>query len=229
MSNIGEKSHQDTKCGPRLTGGVRRYSPLRRLDLPDPARSDGVGIWDVIRERRSKRDYSGESISLRDLSQLLWATQGITGGYMGYGLRAAPSAGALYPIDTYVVVNRVGSLSPGLYLYDPGNHAVDLLLEAELGRELSSAALGQYMCEEAAVVFIWVAVAERSRRKYRERAYRYIYMDAGHIAQNLYLAATALGLGCCAIGAFYDDEVNRIVGADGVEEFAVYMVSVGAV
>jgi SagB-type dehydrogenase family enzyme len=104
-----------------------------------------------------------------------------------------------------------------------------LLEEGDLGSRAAAAALDQPMAEQAAVVFIWTAVVERAKWKYLERAYRYIYMDAGHIGQNLYLAATALGLGCCAIGALYDEEVNRLVGADGVNETAVYMACVGKV
>jgi SagB-type dehydrogenase family enzyme len=160
---------------------------------------------------------------MQDLAQLLFSTQGVTGKVSGYLLRTAPSAGALYPIETYLAVNRVASLKAGLYHFNIVKNALELLQDSDVSPALCKAALGQTMVMESAVVFIWTAVVARSKWKYGERAYRYIYMDAGHIGQNLYLAAVALGLGCCTIGAFFDDEVNEILNVDGTEETAVYM------
>jgi len=200
---------------------------LQTVVLPTPRTADGPPFWDVIRERRSLRSFTREPMTMEDLSQLLWAMQGTTLKVRDYQFRSAPSAGALYPIETYVVVNRVADLDAGLYHYDALDSVLHLLREGDLGKQAASAALDQPMAEQAAVVFVWTAVIGRGKWKYVERAYRYIYMDAGHIGQNLYLAATALGLGCCAIGAFYDDEVDRLVGNDGVNEAAVYMCSIG--
>lgn len=200
---------------------------VRTAELPPPATDGGPPLWQVIRSRRSERSYRPEPITMEQLSQLLWATQGTTRKARHNQYRAAPSAGALYPIETYLVVNRVGGLDPGLYHYDAPEAALQLLKAGELGPQTAAAALDQPMAETAAVVFIWTAIPERGKWKYLERAYRYIYLDAGHIAQNLYLAATALGLGCCAIGALYDDEVNRLVGVDGESETVVYMCTVG--
>jgi SagB-type dehydrogenase family enzyme len=166
-------------------------------------------------------------MSMEELSQLLWATQGTTLEASGYKFRAAPSAGALYPVETYLVVNRVQELEAGVYHYDAVEGNLQLLENGNHGSRVAAAALDQPMAELAAVVFIWTAIVERAKWKYLERAYRYIYLDAGHIGQNLYLAATALGLGCCAIGALYDEEVNELVGADGVDETAIYMCTVG--
>jgi SagB-type dehydrogenase family enzyme len=171
--------------------------------------------------------YKGEPITAQQLSQLLWATQGTTRQIREHQFRAAPSAGALYPIETYLAVNSVEDLSPGLYHYDALDAVLQLLNEGAQGPRAASAALDQGMAETAAVVFIWTAIPQRSRWKYLERAYRYIYLDAGHIAQNLYLAATGLGLGCCGIGALYDEEVNDLVGVDGTTETVVYMCTVG--
>jgi SagB-type dehydrogenase family enzyme len=116
-----------------------------------------------------------------------------------------------------------------MYHYHVRKAELALLKEGNVGPELADAGLGQEMLEEAAAVFVWTAVIERSKWKYRERAYRYIYMDAGHIGQNLYLAATALGLGCCTVGAFFDEEVDGLIGIDGKEEISVYLGAVGRV
>jgi len=195
--------------------------------LPEPATEGGEGIWGVIRARRSIRDFQATPLSHEQLAQLLWATQGITGCRRGHAFRAAPSAGARYPIDTYVVVNRVEGLEAGLCHYDVEAAVLERTRRGDLSVAIAAACLGQEMAADAGVVFAWTAVPLRSKPRYEERAYRYIYMDAGHIGQNLHLAATALGLGCCAIGAFLDDEVNAVLGVDGLEETAVYLSAVG--
>jgi SagB-type dehydrogenase family enzyme len=236
---IGDLYHQETKyrreAMPR--GGldwahqpfpykefpyVLKHFPIR---LSDQTR--GKTLWEVITQRRSIREFSRQSISFSELSQLIWATQGITSKDGGFDFRAAPSAGALYPIETYVLVNRVEEISRGFYHYNVKEAQLMLLKEGHFGPDLQHAGLGQEMLEEAACVFIWTAIVERSKWKYRERAYRYIYMDVGHIGQNLYLAATALNLGCCTAGAFFDDEVDRLIGVDGREEISIYLGAVG--
>jgi SagB-type dehydrogenase family enzyme len=201
--------------------------PIQTLTLPRPSTEGGPPLWDAIRNRRSVRSYSAEALGLQELAQLLWAVQGITSKGQNFSYRSAPSAGALYPVETYLVVNRVEKLEPGLYHFDCFDAALQLLKQGALGGRLANAALGQSMMEEAAVVFIWTAIVGRSAWKYAERAYRYIYLDAGHIAQNCYLAATALNLVCCAVGAFFDEEVNEILEVDGVEETAIYLAAVG--
>lgn len=173
------------------------------------------------------REYSEKPLSLKDLSQLLGASQGVTARWGSYEFLASPSAGALYPIDTYLVIHRVEELSPGVYHYLVGEHRLEVLARGDFRGEVAQAALGQFMAATAAVVFIWTAVIERSRRKYGQRCYRYIYLDAGHIAQNVALAAVSLGLGSCMIGALHDDLVNQIIRVDGIEETVVYMASAG--
>ncbi len=116
---------------------------------------------------------------------------------------------------------------PGIYHFYIPRHLLEVLAQGTLGGDLAEAALGQDMVRTASVVLIWTAVVQRSKWKYGERGYRYIYLDAGHIGQNLYLAATALELGCCTIGALFDDEVNRLIGVDGKAETVVYMGAVG--
>jgi SagB-type dehydrogenase family enzyme len=236
---IGGLYHQETKYQREamLRGGLnwsRQPSPYKEfpyalkqvpIRLLDP--KGGKPLLEVIAQRRSIREFSRRPISFDELSQLIWATQGITSKAWGFDFRATPSAGALYPIETYIVANRVEEISAGLYHYSVKNTQLILLKKGNFGPELSQAGLSQEMLAEAACVFVWTAIVERSKWKYRERAYRYIYMDAGHIGQNLYLAATALGLGCCTVGAFFDEEVDRLVGVDGNEEISVYLGAVG--
>lgn len=197
------------------------------LNLPRPKEEGGQPIWECVAKRRSIREYSRQRLSLGELSQLLWAAQGVTGRAAGHSFRAAPSAGALYPLETYLFVKLVESVEPGLYRYLPEKHALDLVRAGDLSSPLARAGLGQSILRDAAVVFTWTAVPGRSTRRYGERAWRYIYLDAGHIAENLHLAATALGLGCCAVGAFSDAEVNKVSEVDGREETVVYMSAVG--
>ena len=197
--------------------------------LPEPQREGGAPVWTVIRKRGSQREFTQEPISLPHLSQLLWTTQGITHTTFDYSSRACPSAGALYPIETYLAVNSVEGLAPGIYHFFCPKHLLEVLAQGSFGRDLAEAAMGQDMVRTASVVFIWTAVVQRSKWKYKERGYRYIYLEGGHIGQNLYLAATALDLGCCTIGALFDEEVNQLIGVDGKEETVVYMGAVGKV
>lgn len=218
-----------TVNNPRHVGIYKTYpDPLDRIDLPPPPKEGGKGFWNVIWERASIREYSEDTLTIDEIACLLWACQGITRERGEWQFRAAPSAGALYPIETYVAINRGEELVPGLYHYEVRHHRLAFLQEeSAIGMALTRAALGQTMCNRAAIVVVWTAVVSRSVRKYGERAYRYIYMDAGHVGENLYLAATAMDLACCAVGAFFDDEVNAVLGLDGRDETAVYMATVG--
>lgn len=227
---IGDRYQQMTRYY-RSRG--RRAAPVGTtaaegtVELPDPETAGGQGLWDAIQQRRSSRDFDPKPLAREHLSQLLWATQGITGRRRGFAFRASPSAGACYPIDTYVVVNRVDGLEPGLYHYAIADATLERRRQGDLAPVIAAACLDQEMCAEAAIVFAWTAVPARSKHRYHERAYRYLYLDAGHIGENLHLAATALGLGCCAIGAFFDDEVNALLGVDGTAETAIYLSAVG--
>lgn len=165
---------------------------------------------------------------MKQLSYLLWASTGIQRVEQGFAFRTAPSAGALYPIETYLMVHRVEQLEPGVYHYDILHHRLDLLTKGDCRGSIARAALDQSMCASAAVVFVWAGVFNRSKCKYGQRAYRYIYLDAGHIAENLALGAVSLGLGSCQIAAVYDDEVNSIIGVDGKKESVLYLSVVGA-
>jgi SagB-type dehydrogenase family enzyme len=203
------------------------------ISLPEPEFKLEAKLIEVLANRRSRRNYDPEKpLDLKDLSTLLWATQGTTEKYdTQFGplfLRTAPSAGALYPIETYLCVRLVSDLKPGIYHFRPHYFDLELLKEADYSEEFSLAALNQKMVRLAQITFVWTAVVERSKWKYLQRAYRYIYLDAGHIGQNLYLAAEALQLGCCTIGAIFDEEANKLLDdVDGVGETVVYMATVG--
>jgi len=236
MDTCGEEFQRLTKYSRGLLGGppgpevpeageARRV--VRRVALPPPGEAPPSDLWEAIGRRRSIRRYASRPLALVELSRLLWATQGITARAGAHAFRAAPSAGALYPLDTYVVSNRVDGLPAGLYTYQVGDHELGLLLEGDLSEAIAAAAAGQQMAAEAAAVFVWAAVLERSTPKYGQRAYRYIYLDAGHLGAHLHLACEALGLGCCAIGAFLDDEVDRLLGLDGTRETAIYLSAIG--
>jgi SagB-type dehydrogenase family enzyme len=199
----------------------------KAIRLPSPSTEGGPPVWDVFSGRRSVRRYTDTPMPLEILGQLLWSTHGITGRSGGTELRTAPSAGACYPIDAYVVVNNVTNLEPGLYRYLPGNHALMEIRLGDVGSEIAKAALGQIMCRESSATFVWTAVAPRTTGRYGDRGHRYIFLDAGHVGQNTYLAATALGYGCCTIGAFEDPAMNEVLGVDGKIETTVYAASVG--
>jgi len=166
-------------------------------------------------------------MSLSELAHLLHYSSGLTD--KRHGLRAAPSAGATYPIEVYAIANNVEGLARGIYRYLISSHELELLHEGDFRNEMSRAALQETMFKQANVIIALSAVFQRTQQHYRERAQRYICLEAGHIAQNTYLVATSLGLGACAIGAFYDDEFNRLLGLDGKNESVLYLLAVGKI
>lgn len=195
------------------------------VQLPDPP-PGGPGLWGVIAGRRSRRDYSGEALSPEELGTLLWAAQGITGTVKGRPLRAAPSAGALYSLDLYAALPGPDP-AEGVYRYDPGGHGLLPVLRGPAIPGLAAASLDQKFMARAAAVLVLTAHPGRSVLRYEQRSWRYFYLDAGGIGENAMLAAEALGLWACAIGAFHDAAVNELMSIDGENELAVYMVAVG--
>lgn len=171
------------------------------IQLPRPARSGVVSLEEALSQRRSTREFAPGPLTERQLSQLLWAMQGVTGSD---GFRTAPSAGALYPLEIYVV------LPAGFYHYDPSRHCLDRILADDLRPALCHAALAQQSISEAEAVFVMTAIYERTAQKYgAARSRRYVHLEAGHAAQNLLLEAVALGLGAVSMGAFHDTEVQK--------------------
>ena len=172
---------------------------------------------------------AGETMSLGSLAYLLWASTGIQRMERGFEYRTAPSAGALYPIETYLVINDIAGVDNGVYHYSIITHVLEEIKLGNFQFDIAKAALGQRVCMDANVNFVWTAIFERSKWKYKQRAYRYIYLDAGHIAENPALAATALDFGSCQIGAIFDDEINKIIDVDGESESAIYLSAVGRI
>jgi SagB-type dehydrogenase family enzyme len=235
---IGDRFQQETMYQRgKLPGGYldwekkpdahKKYPSAARFKLKPPQIKDGASLWEAIQNRRSTRSFREQPLSEEKLSQLLWAVQGITREEQGFAFRAAPSAGALYPVETYLVVHNVEGFELGIYHYSIPTHELELLNAGDFRLETARAALDQDMAYAANVVFIWTAVFARSKWKYKQRAYRYVYLDAGHIAENLALAAVALNLGSCQIAALYDDEVNFLLDIDGEQESVIYMSVVG--
>ncbi len=237
MNNCGDEFQQKTKYSRfQMSGGLdwnkqpelyKEILGCKKIDLPRPSVTSNMALDSCLKKRKSIRDFSDKPISLKQLSYLLWASTGIQRNEHGFDYRTAPSAGALYPIETYLVVNKVKDLPNGVYHYAIRSHALEELKLGDFGIKAANAALDQLMCAKAAVVFIWTAIFQRSKWKYGQRAYRYIYLDAGHIGENLALASTSLGLGSCQIGALFDDEVNDIIDVNGTNESTIYMSVVG--
>jgi SagB-type dehydrogenase family enzyme len=184
-------------------------------------------LREVLQTRRSVRHYARGGLDAKGLSLLLWASQGITGKAGNFLFRTAPSAGALYPVETYLSVQNVEGIDAGLYHYHPAEFCLEKMSSVSAARDVAHAALGQSFLANAAVVFIWSAILRRNFSKYGHRGLRYVFMDAGHICQNLLLAVESLGLGACPVAAFYDDELNGLLGLDGVEESVIYLASIG--
>jgi len=184
----------------------------------------------LVSGRVSRRDYTTESLALEEFSWLLWVTQGVKEIYGDNyaAMRTVPSAGARHALETYLVVNRVDGLEPGLYQFMPLEHAVARLPdEGSIARRVAVACLGQAIVITSAVTFIWTAVPYRMTWRYGQRGYRYLHLDAGHVCQNLYLAAEAVGAGCCAIAAFDDERMSSLLHLDPAEEFVIYLATVG--
>lgn len=187
--------------------------------LPAP-RQDGAGsVADVLARRRSLRNFAQEPLALAAVSQLLWAAQGVTSPD---GKRTAPSAGALYPLELYLVAGAVTGLEAGVYHYEPQRHRLLLRAKGDPRRELAEAALEQEWVAEAPAVLVIGAVYQRTERKYGRRAPRYVHMEVGHAAQNVYLQAVALDLGTVMVGAFRERSLKRVLQLpEGVEPIGV--------
>ena len=194
-----------------------------RIELPDPVYDSDTSIEAALHKRRSLREYQPGELTLAEVGQLLWAAQGVTGAK---GQRTAPSAGALYPLEVYLVSREVAELAAGIYHYLPSEHALLCIAEGDIQEELSWAALGQESLRQAAATIALTAMYERTAHKYGERAERYVHMEVGSAAQNVALQAESLGLGTVFIGAFRDDEVKKILALP-VDEHPLCLLPVG--
>jgi len=191
------------------------YGPKDIVKLPEPQLSSKVPIEKAIRMRRSVRAYESDPLTVSEVSQLLWAAQGITGTG---GFRTAPSAGALYPLEVYLVAGMVDNLPAGIYKYNPRGHELVRVAKGDKRDELSAAALRQTWVGDGAVVIVFSAVYERTTQKYGKRGIRYAHIETGHAAQNVYLQAVSLNLGTVMVGAFDDNDVKRILHMNPKEQ-----------
>jgi SagB-type dehydrogenase family enzyme len=177
--------------------------------LPEPKLSSKTSVEEALSKRRSVRDYEEDSLSIEEISQLLWSAQGIT---VKWGGRTAPSAGALYPLEIYVAVGEVKGLKPGLYHYDPEKHIITKKADGDLRQKLTEASLYQDEITKAPATFVITAVYERTMKKYKERGIQYVHMEVGAVAENIYLQAETLNLGTVFMGAFEDEKVKKVLG-----------------
>jgi SagB-type dehydrogenase family enzyme len=193
------------------------------VPLPAPRARGERPLEETLRARRSVREYRAEALTLAQVAQLLWAAQGIT---HRDGRRTAPSAGALYPLELYLVAGHVQGLVAGVYRYVPPTHELERVSEGDARAALCRAALGQEWVAQAPVVVVVAAVERRTTRKYGARGRQYVHLEAGHAAQNTLLQATALGLGAVMVGAFDDEAVRRVLALPA-EETTLYIMPIG--
>lgn len=205
----------------------KTYPGARVLPLPAPELEGGLPTETAISRRRSTREYGDTPMSQAELSRLLFLTGGINADRWGNARRTAPSSGALYPIEVYAVVHLVEGVAPGVYHYAFREHALEQVWSGDYRAHVVDQAIAQEFLGECGVVLFLTNILQRMRPKYQDRSYRYGLLEAGHLGENAYLAATSMGLGACGVGAFMDDSINAMLGVDGVEEAAVYMLAAG--
>lgn len=232
-----EETDQEQKLpfpAPVKSGRGTKTIPLP-LDFEETVRD--TGLYTLLQERKSCRSYKEEGLSLKELAFLLWATQGIryfAGRQKQVTFRNVPSAGSRHPLETYLFVNRVEGIEPGVYHYLPSGHVLEVWEEMpEYEDALTEALCGQRFAAAAPVTFVWSAVPYRTEWRYGLKAHKYIMLDAGHVCENLYLACEAIGCGTCAVGAYDQDLLDELLGfAPGPSgekeyEFALYAAPVG--
>lgn len=205
----------------------KRYPDAPRISLPEPELDDRQPTSRTIAERRSTRSYSATPMTTDELSRVLFLTTGISSDRWGNARRTAPSSGALYPIEVYAAIHNVDGLDRGVYHYALREHALELVRPGDHRARVVEQGLHQEFLGECAAVLFLTQILQRMRPKYQDRSYRYGLLEAGHIGENGYLAATSAGLGACGVGAFMDDAINEMLGIDGVDEATLYMLAIG--
>lgn len=197
--------------------------PGTTIDLPQPVTDGEMSLEEALTLRRSVRSYTDEPLTLSEVSQLLWAAQGITNER---GFRTAPSAGATFPLEMFLLISNVDGLKKGLYHYHPDGHQLDFIREGDFAEPLYQASLSQSMILEGGIVLVFGAIFERTTERYGERGRRYVHNEIGHASQNVHLQAAALDLGTVVIGAYNDDEVEEVLGL-GDQYNVLYLMPVG--
>lgn len=199
------------------------------IQLPPPSYKGSMSVEEALLKRRSIRSFTNQPLTLQQVSQLLWSAYGVTklSTASGRSYKTAPSAGATYPLEIYLMAGNVIDLPQGIYKYNPEKHTLRLHKTGDLRQQITDASLGQNMLTQAPITIIYAAVYERTTSRYGNRGKeRYVPMDVGHSAQNVYLQATAMGLGTCAVGAFHDKELQKVLEFPQPEE-VIYLMPVG--
>jgi SagB-type dehydrogenase family enzyme len=205
----------------------KTYPGAPTIALPETLPTGALATAEAISSRRSTRAFSSSPMTVEELSRVLALGGGISADRWGNARRTAPSSGALYPIELYPVVHNVDGLERGLYHYAVREHALEQIRIEDLRQHVVEQGLMQEFLGQCGAVVFLTQILQRMRFRYQDRSYRYGLVEVGHIGQNIYLAAASMGLGACAIGAFMDDEINAMLGVDGTEEAAIYMIAVG--
>jgi len=228
-ANCGDCARDKKLIPPPLQLPYLPDSMIIKLPEPDMLADQEINFLELIELRTSVRQYHETPLTLAELSYLLWCTQGVKMAMpQGTSIRNVPSAGARHALETYLYINRVEGVPPGLYRFLALEHALLLVQSGEgVSEAMMPAFKNQKMVKTCAVTFVWLAVLERMAYAYGQRAYRYLHLDAGHVCQNLYLAARTINSGVCAIGAFDDERLNAVLGVDGESQFAIYAATVG--
>lgn len=229
--NMGTSAQEEGIPYPPLQLEYNGTSKLIDLIKPENIKIENYDLRKSIENRKSIRKYTDQPLTLEELSYILWCTQGVKEIYKERAtLRNVPSAGARHAFETFLLINNVEQIPEGIYRYLSLEHkllAVDNTTDVDI--KIVEGCLGQKFVRESAVTFIWVAVPNRMTWRYNERGYRYLYLDAGHICQNLYLVAESLKCGVCAIAAYDDDKMNEILKLDGIENFVIYIATIGKI
>jgi len=212
----------------QLTGntstGKEALAETHEYRLSEPVKKGNMSLEEAIAGRRSIRAYSEKKMKEEEISQLLWAAQGITD--KAKGLRTAPSAGALYPLEIYAAITMVDGIKPGLYKYNPGNHSLTLVKNGDVREDIFNASYRQDSLRKAAAIIIYCAVFERTSSRYKDKAAQYVFTETGHAAQNVYLQAEALNLGTVSMGAFDNEGVKKALDLPDKED-PVYLMPAG--
>ncbi len=199
-----------------------------RINLPEPEPNlFRLGLPETLIKRRSVRRFKRRPLTLIELSTLLYYSLGIKGSSWGIPMRMFPSAGALQPIEAYLQVNGVEGLEKGIYHYEPDGHKLTLLRKGDFSMQMYKYSLEQDHVRDAPLNIVLSIVLTRTQSKYGFRAYRYALLDTGHVGMNLYLVATSMGLGTCAVGAYYDRDIDNLFGLDGVDEISIIIYPIG--
>ncbi len=217
-----------------MSRAYKQYPSLPRVKLPpiENITQNGRTFDEVVSSRRSQRDFADLELDLDELSKILHQSYGITGEIStnkGFrqDLRSAPSGGGLYPAEIYIAVRRVTGVAPGIYHYNVPNHELELLIPGDPTEKMHEVCCGQEYVHQASFIILISGVLERTKLKYGERGYRYVLLDIGHLGQNIYLSCTALQLAIMTTCGFFDDEANKLLRLDGVDETAMYVAFVG--